>query len=365
MQKSFWIWIASGALLFSSSLAASAQKLPSPQRVWSVGPLTKPQTVGSFSIGPNGMTMGNLHLDSQTGSVFSATRSVVFVGERIVLASKTGMRVVNGTQPTYELLSLDAGTGEVRSRRDISDVGFRALFATNDAHVIVCGGSVMRLTQDLKDDGSFDYHASGHKFGEIQNISPDGSTLGNATSPGFELVDARTLKPQELTTNPAVATSVSAKGFVTDNVHWIRDYPRDLSFVTYTDSAGQHLLYHGSCGGRPQFLTDDLILEPGCKGPIIIDTRGNLVRTIGLGGPFSYAGVSQDGKRFVLQLPSFNKEGSLKQEIFVVYSVGTGEAVAEVRPKEKGEQQSWTALSPDGSMIVIGSPLKLSLYRLP
>jgi hypothetical protein len=137
-------------------------------------------------------------------------------------------------------------------------------------------------------------------------------------------------------------------------------YPNDVGFVTYKDTAGDHLLYHGSCGGRPQFLTDDLILEPGCKSPLIIDTQGNLVRTLSVEGGFSYAGVSQNGKRFALQLT-----GSDKHERFVIFSLETGEPVAEVKPEKNGEQQSWTAFSPDGSMFVVGSPLKLTLYRLP
>jgi len=217
----------------------------------------------------------------------------------------------------------------------------------------------------LKDDGVFDYEASGHKFGRVQNISPDGSTLGNATSPGYELIDAQTLKATSLTATPIADTSVSSKGVITDNVHWIRDYPKDLSFVTYYDSTGDHLLYHGKCGGRPQFLTDDLILEPGCKSPLIIDTHGKLVRTIPLKEAFSYAGVSQNGKRFALQVASFSDVHSIKHEKFVIYSVDTGETITEVTPDEVAEEQSWTAFSPDGTMFVVGSPLKLTLYRLP
>jgi hypothetical protein len=199
----------------------------------------------------------------------------------------------------------------------------------------------------------------------VQNVSPDGSTLGNETSPGFELVDARTLKATQLTPSPAVDTSVSSKGFVTDNVHWISDYPKDLGFITYTDATGAHLLYHGKCGGRPQFLSDDLVLEPGCESPLIVDTHGNLIRTLPVKGGFSYAGVSQNSKRFALQIASFSGTHSLKQERLVIYSVDTGEPVAEVTPEELAEGQSWTAFSPDGSMFVVGSPLKLTLYRLP
>jgi len=316
------------------------------------------------SFGAGGPTFTGPHVDSQTRSIFSATRSIVFLGDRLVLASMVGMRKVEGAQApasAYQLLSLDRQTGEIKDTKEMLALGSLSLFATNDGHVIAAGRNLLRLTSDLKEAGMFDYHATGHKYGDVENISPDGSTLGNATSPGFELVDAQTLQATELTASPSYATSVNSKGFITDNVHWIGDYPKDIGFVTYTDASGQHRLYHGKCGGRPQFLTDNLILEPGCKNPLIIDTNGNLVRTLSLTGAFSYAGVSQNGKRFALQVGS----PSAKKERFVIYSVETGEAITEVSPDEPGEEQSWTAFSPDGSLFVVGSPLKLTLYRLP
>ena len=346
----------------------AAQKLVEGKQLWSVGPLIKPQTVGSVAFGNGGATFSGMHVDSQTGSTFAATRSVVFVGDRIVVAASLGMLTVVG-RPTpvrmCELLSLDAQTGVVKDRRDISECASLAIFATNDGHVIVSSNNVLRLTPDLKDDGTLDYHATGHKFEGIQNGSPDGSTLGNATNPGFELVDARTLKVTQLTGDPAVDTSVSSKGFVTDNVQWIGKYPKEVGFVTYVDAAGSHLLYHGQCGGRPQFLTDDLILEPGCKDPLIIDAQGNVVKILSVNGRFSFAGVSQNGKRLALQIAKISSKGVLEKERFVIYSVESGEAIAVAAAKELAEEQSWTAFSPDGSMFVVGSPLKLTLYRLP
>lgn len=346
----------------------AAQKVLEGKRVWSVGPLIKPQTVGSFSVGAGGATFGGMHVDTQTASTFAATRSVVFAGDRIVLAVSLGMQTVAGkATPVHacQLLSLDAQTGEVKDRRAIPECISLPIFATNDGHVIVSGRSVLRLTPDLKDDGSFDYHAAGHKFGRVTNASPDGSTLGNETSPGFELVDTRSLKVTPLTKDPSVDTSVCSKGFVTDNVHWISEYPKEIGFLTYVDAAGSHLLYHGGCGGRPQFLTDDLILEPGCKDPLLIDTQGKVVKTLAVNGRFSFAGVSQDGKRLALQIAKVSSKGVLEKEKFVVYSVESGQAVAEAAAKEPAEEQSWTAFSPDGSMFVVGSPLKLTLYRLP
>ena len=342
--------------------AAFGQGSTSPQRVWSVGPLSKSEQVVGVEFGPGGPTITPSHFDTQTSSIFSATRSVVFAGERVVIAVRLGPPT---PKQLYRLISLDLKTGDVVASCDFTDFGLRAIFGTGDAHVIVSGDQVLRLTSDLKDDGRFDYRTSEHKFGRVQNESPDGSTLGIATNPGFELLDSKSLAISSLTVAGSVDTSINSKGFITDNVHWIRDYPKDLSFVTYVDLSGQHLLYHGKCGGRPQFLTDELILEPGCKSPVIIDTHGALVRTLPLKGEFSYAGVSQNGKRFALQIADFTGNHTIKHEKFVIYSTETGEPITEVKPDEQAEEQSWTAFAPDGTMFVVGSPVKLTLYRLP
>jgi hypothetical protein len=360
--------ISASLFLAAFSLHMAAQKLPEPTKLWTVGPLTKPVSVGSFSFGPGGAQFSGLHEDTLTHSTYSATRSIAFAGDRIVLASRTGTRQVEGAAvpaSVYQLLSLDVRTGDVKNTREVLAFAGLGLFATNDAHVIVAARSLMRLTPDLKDDGAFDYASNGHKSGNVENISPDGSTLGNATSPGFELIDTHTLRATEITEDGSVDTSVNDQGFVTDNVHWIRDYPKDLDFLTYTDAAGEHLLYHGNCGGRPQFLTNDLLLEPGCKNPLILDAHGSIVRTLVLKGPYSFAGISQDGKRFALQLETPSGSGTLKKERFAIYSIDTGQLVAEVNPPEKAEEQSWTAFSPDGSLFVVGSPMKLALYHLP
>jgi hypothetical protein len=342
--------------------AGLAQQLPPATRVWSVGPLTEGEPATSVTFGPGGIPIVGAKMDSQTGSAFAATRSVVFAGGRVVI----GFTVDEpGSKQVYKLLSLDAATAEIKDSRVFTDFGVRAIFATNDAHVAVAGNRLLRLTAELADDGNLDYQAAGHAPARVQNMAPDGSTLGDATNPGFALIDARTLKVTELTADAAVDTSVSRKGFVSDNVRWNHEYPGDSSFVTYTDAAGRHVIYHGRCGGRPQFLTDDLVLEPGCKGALIVDTKGKLVRTISAMGAVSFAGVSRDARRFALQVVSSSGIHLVKHESFVVYSVESGEAIAEIVPDELAEQQSWTAFSGDGSMFVVGSPLKLMLYGLP
>ena len=224
---------------------AFAQTLPQPTRVWSVGPLTKGRPVVGVVIGAGSTALTAPHVDTQTGSVFSATRSVVFAGDRIVLASMVGMRRVEGSQipeASYDLLSLDALTGDVKEIA-VSTFGSLSVFATDDAHVIVSGRSVMRLTPDLKDAGGFDYRANGHKSGNVQNISPDGSTLSRRQPPA---------EGRSLTLLPIVDTAVGSKAVVSDSRQWIKDYPKAKGFVTLTDEQGQHLIF-GDCGGRPRF----------------------------------------------------------------------------------------------------------------
>jgi hypothetical protein len=145
-------------------------------------------------------------------------------------------------------------------------------------------------------DGSSITTLPGTSSGEYKTHRPTGRHWGTRRA-GASSWWARTLKATPLTSDPAVDTSVGSKEFVTDNVHWIGEYPKEKGFVTYVDALGSHLLYHGECGGRPQFLSDDLTLEPGCKSPFIIDTQGNVIRTLSSSDRFSYRGVSQNGKR--------------------------------------------------------------------
>ena len=108
-----------GVLLLWGAALCAAQRPSAPSRVWSVGPLTKGEQVMGFAVGASGgTTFAGPHIDSQTSSIFAATRSVVFVGDRLVLASKIGMRQVPDAKipaQVYQLLSLTLRL--VRSRR--------------------------------------------------------------------------------------------------------------------------------------------------------------------------------------------------------------------------------------------------------
>jgi hypothetical protein len=338
------------AFCFISAAVVNCQQ---PVRVWSIGPLVESSAPSSA-------------LSASTAAL-APTRSIVFAGDRIVLAFKSGKQAGNAatSQRAFQLISLDAQTGSIKDTRAIASSTHFNLFATDDAHIILSGSNLMRLTPDLKDAGAIDVGADGQKLGRIENISPDGARLGNNTNSGFELIDATTLHSVRLSLSQAAAASVNNKGFVTNTQLWAGEYPGETAFLTYVDANGSYLIYHGRCGGTPQFLSDTLIFEPGCKKPFVINTSGDLIKTISLSGDVSFAGLSQNGTRFALQVGQYTSGHILQTERFIIFSTETWRPIAEVNPEYIRDDQSWTAFSPDGSLFVVGSPVRLALYRIP
>jgi hypothetical protein len=106
--------------------------------------------------------------------------------------------------------------------------------------------------------------------------------------------------PQHL--DESVPTSVSAHAVITDSSYWYKDYPNDHAFVTITDEDGKRLLFHGDCGGRPEFLSNERVFLAGCGKIRIIDLTGRVLHEITiLEGRPTCAGVSLDGCHFALE----------------------------------------------------------------
>ncbi len=52
-------------------------------------------------------------------------------------------------------------------------------------------------------------------------------------------------------------------------------------------------------------------------------------------------------------------------EHFTVYSADTCEPLAEIRSKDLPVRRSWSAISPDGTLLAVGGPSTLTMYRIP
>ena len=303
-----------------------------------------------------------------TGSAYNARRQVVFAGDRLLVSFDAGSAPDDGKQPmsNYRLLSLDLLTGTVVNLKEFTGnwADIPLLYATNDGHAIfIHHGALKSLNPDLGDSGPrFDMGR-----GRIGHISPDGSTLVWETRPGSTLLDSHTLTPLPQNLDESVPTSVSKRAVLTDNIYWVKDFPNDHAFVTLTDETGKHLLFHGSCGGRPEFLSSEKVLVAGCGKIRIIDVHGKVLREVEtLEGTPTFAGVSQDGTRFALEFSVVRGDPPMPlYDHFVIYDAETAKAISIVRIADLPEYYSWSALSPDGHLFAAGSPNNLSLYKLP
>jgi hypothetical protein len=159
----------------------------------------------------------------------------------------------------------------------------------------------------------------------------------------------------------------SASAVLTDNIYWYGEYPNDHAFVTLTDETGKHLFFHGDCGGRPEFLSDNKVLIAGCGKIRIIDIHGQLLNEMKTAeGIPTFAGVSQDARCFAVEFSEVRGDPPMPlYDHFVIYDTETAKPISMVRIVDLPEYYSWSAFSPDGNLFVAGSPNNLSLYRVP
>ncbi|MGC9157649.1 MAG: hypothetical protein ACP5FH_01570 [Terracidiphilus sp.] len=304
-------------------------------------------------------------------AALEATRSAVIVADRAVALFQTGFEVSVGGRPlsTYQLVSLDLKSGAVKDQEEIQGQSFPDLFATADDHLILGHTSLVRLNPDLT--------ASGEKFkqdgaGETLAISPDGSRMAHWSGGETELLDARTLALSGVRLGggdkwpPPAAAGKSA--VLSSDARWMSRFPRDLSFVTLIDAAGPHLLYRGSCGGRPAFLSEGKILFVACRRVTVIDSAGKVLKEFPLGAAYGgFAGVSRDGSRFAIVSTNYSVGDPSYQpdELLTIYNSATYEPVAVVAPQTSSQARSWSAFSPDGKLFLAGDAKMLSLYAIP
>jgi hypothetical protein len=301
-----------------------------------------------------------------TGSPYASTRQVVVSGGRVLAIFDSGFSYYEDKKPmsAYRLVSIDAKTGQIRNSLELFGHwgAMPYLYATNDGHVILEQGSLKSLNPDLTDAGP---HLT-VDHGRIVDMSPDGTTLAWETDPGTTLLDSHTLAPTGKRLSESSPASVAPVAVLTTNTFWYRDFPNDKEFIGLANEQGLRLLFHGNCLGPPHFISDESILLAGCGKIRVINTEGKLLREAAFGGYASFAGASQDGRRFALQFSDERGDPSeVLYEYFVVYDASTLRPRATIPISDLPERQSWSAFSADGLYFAAGNPNNLSLYQLP
>ena len=80
-----------------------------------------------------------------------------------------------------------------------------------------------------------------------------------------------------------------------------------------------------------------------------------------------FAAIPADHGRFAVAayLWGVGDPSYLEEEKIIVYDAETGQAIAAVPSEPLPRTQSWAALSPDGSLLAVGAPSTLRVFRLP
>jgi len=145
-----------------------------------------------------------------------------------------------------------------------------------------------------------------------------------------------------------------------------------------SDSHGK-LFYDGQDGTRvlAQFPGDLMYIRPlGEERVLVIGARTfSLFRADGTfisnqsfaRDRINFAAVAADHHRFAMAVYiwGFGDPSYLEEEKIVVYDADTGKAIAAVQSEPLPQQQSWVALSPDGSLLSVGAQDTLRLFQLP
>jgi MFS family permease len=146
----------------------------------------------------------------------------------------------------------------------------------------------------------------------------------------------------------------------------------------HSDSHGK-LLFDGESGTTviAQFPGDLIYIHPlGSERVLVTGGRrfslfradGTLISTeTFLREGVNFAALSADHHRFAMAvyLWGVGDPSYLEEEKIIVYDADVGKALASVPSDPLPQQQSWAALSPDGSLLAVGAQNSLRLFRLP
>ncbi len=80
-----------------------------------------------------------------------------------------------------------------------------------------------------------------------------------------------------------------------------------------------------------------------------------------------FAALSRDGRRFALALSvqGFGDPSYLEEEMIVVYDVASMKPIIAIKSVPLPREQSWAALSADGSLLAVGAEHTIRAFRIP
>ena len=306
---------------------------------------------------------------SQVQSKFLSTRLAVFTGDgRIVAVTVGPPQTTNQGQVVTPacLLSFDAMTGKLVAKKTLTE-SHVLLFPTATDRVILVTKQAVLLNSDLSETGiNFDFPS-----GRIQHISPDGTTLAwerrAKDEPGMRMLDTNTLKPTGVDLSERTPSTITSKSAATTNAVWNQgDEAHRRGSITTQQGATPLTLANCKGAFTVNFLTDDKMLITCSDSFRVQDLQGHIISEHTFPGKeVNYGGVARNGTRFVVVIEKRSKSDPwpISDEEHLLYDVD-GKVVIATIPVSKGSDGTWTAVSTNGELILLGSPEGLFVYRV-
>lgn len=264
------------------------------------------------------------------------------------------------------LLAFEAVSGNLLSRRTLEGSRF-LLFPTAADRVVIVTKEAVLLNSDLSETGlSFDFPT-----GRIQHVSPDGTTLAwerrAKGEPGMRMVDTGTLKPTGVDLSERTPSTITSRYAASTNAIWNgEDQAHRRGSITTQQGAKPLFLPNCTKAFGINFLTDEEMLITCSDSFQVQNLQGHIILEQSFRGKeVRYGGVARNGKRFVLVVEKRSKSDPwpTSDEEHLVYDLDRKNVVATV-PVQHSSDGTWSAISPNGDLLLTGSPDGVFVYQI-
>lgn len=237
-----------------------------------------------------------------TSSEYSATRQVVFAGDRVIA---------------------------------VFDAGFEPSQPSKDKWPV---SSYRLISLDLKTGAKLKEIAIAGRWGSMPYIYP--------TQEGF--IDVQSNPPRILDQDLVLVPDASATA------------PANRTATRERRECG------GANCDPPTYVLGKNTVQQRQKHFQVVDSAGHVLSGGNLVEWGAFAGASVDGTRFAIQSSYTEGDPDfVVYEYFTIYDAATGKALAMVHTKNLPARQSWSAFSSNGQYFAAGNPNKLTVYELP
>lgn len=143
-----------------------------------------------------------------------------------------------------------------------------------------------------------------------------------------------------------------------------------LSTIEIAHKDGSKSIVQTGCGGvaHSRFISKETLVITGCAAVTVTRADGSLIFSDSYDDAhIGFGGASSDGKRFILAVSAWHAgdPSFMTDEWLVVYDIDHRAPVFAIKSAPLPYLQSQSALSKDGTRLLIGSGGHLKLLQLP